>query len=203
MTNVNSSAVRHALNQTTAAREAIGYFIQRILQQFNNVNHSWNDQQSRRLYAIVLDSVTSLRTSYGELRSLEESLKKTLDTVEKYEQIGRATRTTAAAGVAAAASVASAGTKQLSAYDRASNRTSLSPPPNIMRSLISAMGMLFRLQGRSLICLQKSYVSSTAIIADRSQAITRLPSTAFITMQQRMRRMCEGRVLHTTTNWGT
>ena len=168
MTNVNSSAVRHALNQTTAAREAIGYFIQRILQQFNNVNHSWNDQQSRRLYAIVLDSVTSLRTSYGELRSLEESLKKTLDT-----------------------------------YDRASNRTSLSPPPNIMRSLISAMGMLFRLQGRSLICLQKSYVSSTAIIADRSQAITRLPSTAFITMQQRMRRMCEGRVLHTTTNWGT
>ena len=39
MTNVNSSAVRHALNQTTAAREAIGYFIQRILQQFNNVNH--------------------------------------------------------------------------------------------------------------------------------------------------------------------
>ena len=111
MTNVNSSAVRHALNQTTAAREAIGYFIQRILQQFNNVNHSWNDQQSRRLYAIVLDSVTSLRTSYGELRSLEESLKKTLDTVEKYEQIGRATRTTAAAGVAAAASVASAGTK--------------------------------------------------------------------------------------------
>lgn len=38
MTNVNSSAVRHALNQTTAAREAIGYFIQRILQQFNNVN---------------------------------------------------------------------------------------------------------------------------------------------------------------------
>lgn len=37
--------------------------------------------------------------------------KKTLDTVEKYEQIGRATRTTAAAGVAAAASVASAGTK--------------------------------------------------------------------------------------------
>lgn len=97
--------------QTTAAREAIGYFIQRILQQFNNVNHSWNDQQSRRLYAIVLDSVTSLRTSYGELRSLEESLKKTLDTVEKYEQIGRATRTTAAAGVAAAASVASAGTK--------------------------------------------------------------------------------------------
>lgn len=203
MTNVNSSAVRHALNQTTAAREAIGYFIQRILQQFNNVNHSWNDQQSRRLYAIVLDSVTSLRTSYGELRSLEESLKKTLDTVEKYEQIGRATRTTAAAGVAAAASVASAGTKQLSAYDRASNRTSLSPPPNIMRSLISAMGMLFRLQGRSLICLQKSYVSSTAIIADRSQAITRLPSTAFITMQQRMRRMCEGRVLHTTTNWDT
>ena len=111
MTNVNSSAVRHALNQTTAAREAIGYFIQRILQQFNNVNHSWNDQQSRRLYAIVLDSDTSLRTSYGELRSLEESLKKTLDTVEKYEQIGRATRTTAAAGVAAAASVASAGTK--------------------------------------------------------------------------------------------
>ena len=111
MTNVNSSAVRHALNQTTAAREAIGYFIQRILQQFNNVNHSWNDQQSRRLYAIVLDSVTSLRASYGELRSLEESLKKTLDTVEKYEQIGRATRTTAAAGVAAAASVASAGTK--------------------------------------------------------------------------------------------
>ena len=107
MTNVNSSAVRHALNQTTAAREAIGYFIQRILQQFNNVNHSWNDQQSRRLYAIVLDSVTSLRTSYGELRSLEESLKKTLDTVEKYAQIGRATRTTAAA----AASVASAGTK--------------------------------------------------------------------------------------------
>ena len=100
MTNVNSSAVRHALNQTTAAREAIGYFIQRILQQFNNVNHSWNDQQSRRLYAIVLDSVTSLRASYGELRSLEESLKKTLDTVEKYEQIGRATRTTAAAGVA-------------------------------------------------------------------------------------------------------
>ena len=194
MTNVNSSAVRHALNQTTAAREAIGYFIQRILQQFNNVNHSWNDQQSRRLYAIVLDSVTSLRTSYGELRSLEESLKKTLDTVEKYEQIGRATRTTAAAGVAAAASVA---------YDRASNRTSLSPPPNTMRSLISAMGMLFRLQGRSLICLQKSYVSSTAIIADWSQAITRLPSTAFITMQQRMRRMCEGRVLHTTTNWGT
>ena len=95
MTNVNSSAVRHALNQTTAAREAIGYFIQRILQQFNNVNHSWNDQQSRRLYAIVLDSVTSLRASYGELRSLEESLKKTLDTVEKYEQIGRATRTTA------------------------------------------------------------------------------------------------------------
>ena len=91
MTNVNSSAVRHALNQTTAAREAIGYFIQRILQQFNNVNHSWNDQQSRRLYAIVLDSVTSLRASYGELRSLEESLKKTLDTVEKYEQIGRAT----------------------------------------------------------------------------------------------------------------
>ena len=63
--------------------------------------------------------------------------------------------------------------------------------------------MLFRLQGRSLICLQKSYVSSTAIIADRSQAITRLPSTAFITMQQRMRRMCEGRVLHTTTNWDT
>ena len=111
MTNVNSSAVRHALNQTTAAREAIGYFIQRILQQFNKVNHSWNDQQSRRLYAIVLDSVTSLRASYGELRSLEESLKKTLDTVEKYEQIGRATRTTAAAGVAAAASVASAGTK--------------------------------------------------------------------------------------------
>ena len=111
MTNVNSSAVRHALNQTTAAREAIGYFIQRILQQFNNVNHSWNDQQSRRPYAIVLDSVTSLRASYGELRSLEESLKKTLDTVEKYEQIGRATRTTAAAGVAAAASVASAGTK--------------------------------------------------------------------------------------------
>ena len=107
MTNVNSSAVRHALNQTTAAREAIGYFIQRILQQFNKVNHSWNDQQSRRLYAIVLDSVTSLRASYGELRSLEESLKKTLDTVEKYEQIGRATRTTAAA----AASVASAGTK--------------------------------------------------------------------------------------------
>ena len=45
--------------------------------------------------------------------------------------------------------------------------------------------------------------SSTAIIADRSQAITRLPSTAFITMQQRMRRTCEGRVLHTTTNWGT
>lgn len=199
MTNVNSSAVRHALNQTTAAREAIGYFIQRILQQFNKVNHSWNDQQSRRLYAIVLDSVTSLRASYGELRSLEESLKKTLDTVEKYEQIGRATRTTAAA----AASVASAGTKQLPAYDRASNRTSLSPPPNTMRSLISAMGMLFRLQGRSLICLQKSYVSSTAIIADRSQAITRLPSTAFITMQQRMRRTCEGRVLHTTTNWGT
>ena len=172
MTNVNSSAVRHALNQTTAAREAIGYFIQRILQQFNNVNHSWNDQQSRRLYAIVLDSVTSLRASYGELRSLEESLKKTLDTVEKYEQIGRATRTTAAAGVAAAASV-------------------------------SAMGMLFRPQGRSLICLQKSYVSSTAIIADRGQAITRLLSTAFITMQQRMRRTCEGRVLHTTTNWGT
>lgn len=203
MTNVNSSAVRHALNQTTAAREAIGYFIQRILQQFNNVNHSWNDQQSRRLYAIVLDSVTSLRASYGELRSLEESLKKTLDTVEKYEQIGRATRTTAAAGVAAAASVASAGTKQLPAYDRASNRTSLSPPPNTMRSLISAMGMLFRPQGRSLICLQKSYVSSTAIIADRGQAITRLLSTAFITMQQRMRRTCEGRVLHTTTNWGT
>lgn len=199
MTNVNSSAVRHALNQTTAAREAIGYFIQRILQQFNKVNHSWNDQQSRRLYAIVLDSVTSLQASYGELRSLEESLKKTLDTVEKYEQIGRATRTTAAA----AASVASAGTKQLPAYDRASNRTSLSPPPNTMQSLISAMGMLFRLQGRSLICLQKSYVSSTAIIADRSQAITRLPSTAFITMQQRMRRTCEGRVLHTTTNWGT
>ena len=168
MTNVNSSAVRHALNQTTAAREAIGYFIQRILQQFNNVNHSWNDQQSRRLYAIVLDSVTSLRASYGELRSLEESLKKTLDTVEKYEQIGRA-----------------------------------SPPPNTMRSLISAMGMLFRPQGRSLICLQKSYVSSTAIIADRGQAITRLLSTAFITMQQRMRRTCEGRVLHTTTNWGT
>ena len=54
MTNVNSSAVRHALNQTTAAREAIGYFIQRILQQFNKVNHSWNDQQSRRLYAIAL-----------------------------------------------------------------------------------------------------------------------------------------------------
>lgn len=78
MTNVNSSAVRHALNQTTAAREAIGYFIQRILQQFNNVNHSWNDQQSRRLYAIVLDSVTSLRTSYGELRSLEESSRKHL-----------------------------------------------------------------------------------------------------------------------------
>ena len=178
MTNVNSSAVRHALNQTTAAREAIGYFIQRILQQFNNVNHSWNDQQSRRLYAIVLDSVTSLRASYGELRSLEESLKKTLDTVEKYEQIGRATRTTA-------------------------NRPSLSPPPNTMRSLISAMGMLFRPQGRSLICLQKSYVSSTAIIADRGQAITRLLSTAFITMQQRMRRTCEGRVLHTTTNWGT
>ena len=181
MTNVNSSAVRHALNQTTAAREAIGYFIQRILQQFNNVNHSWNDQQSRRLYAIVLDSVTSLRASYGELRSLEESLKKTLDTVEKYEQIGRATRTTAAAGVAAAASVASAGTK-----------TAVSIRPSIKQP-----------QGRSLICLQKSYVSSTAIIADRSQAITRLPSTAFITMQQRMRRTCEGRVLHTTTNWGT
>ena len=47
MTNVNSSAVRHALNQTTAAREAIGYFIQRILQQFNNVNHSWNDQRHK------------------------------------------------------------------------------------------------------------------------------------------------------------
>ena len=199
MTNVNSSAVRHALNQTTAAREAIGYFIQRILQQFNKVNHSWNDQQSRRLYAIVLDSVTSLRASYGELRSLEESLKKTLDTVEKYEQIGRATRTTAAA----AASVASAGTKTAASIRPSINRTSLSPPPNTMRSLISAMGMLFRLQGRSLICLQKSYVSSTAIIADRSQAITRLPSTAFITMQQRMRRTCEGRVLHTTTNWGT
>ena len=195
MTNVNSSAVRHALNQTTAAREAIGYFIQRILQQFNNVNHSWNDQQSRRLYAIVLDSVTSLRTSYGELRSLEESLKKTLDTVEKYEQIGRATRTTAAAGVAAAASVASAGTKTAVSI-RPSNQTGQAflLPQNIMRSLISAMGMLFRLQGRSFeFVLQKSYVSSTAIIADRSQAITRLPSTAFITMQQRMRRMCEGR----------
>lgn len=108
MANVSSSAVRHALEQTAAAREAIGYFIQRILQQFNNVNHSWNDQQSRRLYAIVLDSVTSLRASYGELRSLEESLKKKLDTVEKYEQMGRAARTTAA-GVAAIA--ASAGTK--------------------------------------------------------------------------------------------
>ena len=203
MTNVNSSAVRHALNQTTAAREAIGYFIQRILQQFNNVNHSWNDQQSRRLYAIVLDSVTSLRTSYGELRSLEESLKKTLDTVEKYEQIGRATRTTAAAGVAAAASVASAGTKTAVSIRPSIKQDKPFSSPNIMRSLISAMGMLFRLQGRSLICLQKSYVSSTAIIADRSQAITRLPSTAFITMQQRMRRMCEGRVLHTTTNWDT
>lgn len=203
MTNVNSSAVRHALNQTTAAREAIGYFIQRILQQFNNVNHSWNDQQSRRLYAIVLDSVTSLRASYGELRSLEESLKKTLDTVEKYEQIGRATRTTAAAGVAAAASVASAGTKTAASIRPSIKQDKPFSSPNTMRSLISAMGMLFRPQGRSLICLQKSYVSSTAIIADRGQAITRLLSTAFITMQQRMRRMCEGRVLHTTTNWGT
>ena len=203
MTNVNSSAVRHALNQTTAAREAIGYFIQRILQQFNNVNHSWNDQQSRRLYAIVLDSVTSLRASYGELRSLEESLKKTLDTVEKYEQIGRATRTTAAAGVAAAASVASAGTKTAASIRPSIKQDKPFSSPNTMRSLISAMGMLFRPQGRSLICLQKSYVSSTAIIADRGQAITRLLSTAFITMQERMRRTCEGRVLHTTTNWGT
>lgn len=199
MTNVNSSAVRHALNQTTAAREAIGYFIQRILQQFNKVNHSWNDQQSRRLYAIVLDSVTSLRASYGELRSLEESLKKTLDTVEKYEQIGRATRTTAAA----AASVASAGTKTAASIRPSIKQDKPFSSPNTMRSLISAMGMLFRPQGRSLICLQKSYVSSTAIIADRGQAITRLLSTAFITMQQRMRRTCEGRVLHTTTNWGT
>ncbi len=168
MTNVNSSAVRHALNQTTAAREAIGYFIQRILQQFNKVNHSWNDQQSRRLYAIVLDSVTSLRASYGELRSLEESLKKTLDTVEKYEQIGRATRTTAAA----AASVASAGTKTAASIRPSIKQDKpFSSPPNTMRSLISAMGMLFRLQGRSLICLQKSYVSSTAIIADRAKPL--------------------------------
>lgn len=133
MTNVNSSAVRHALNQTTAAREAIGYFIQRILQQFNNVNHSWNDQQSRRLYAIVLDSVTSLRTSYGELRSLEGSSRKHL-TQSKYEQIGRATRTTAAAGVAAAASVASAGTKTAVSIRPSIKQDKPFSSPNIMRS---------------------------------------------------------------------
>lgn len=89
MTNVSSEKVRHALDQTIAAREALEFWMKKIIQQFDYAHQSWDDLQFQEFHKIVNDCVLRIEVSRKQLIVIENSLRKTLETVKAYEQFGK------------------------------------------------------------------------------------------------------------------